>query len=114
MYSVQKEEEGVISISQQKSRFTYKIHCLTNYPDYKFSYPFIFIKKNIQTGNYSIEESIPILCENWKTGNFIHHNGYEYRRLTQYEFDKFCSENTEFKNRFPDNGKLFDFITSKN
>ena len=45
MYSVELEKEGVMSISQQKERFTYKIHGLTNYPDYRFSHPFIFIKK---------------------------------------------------------------------
>ena len=114
MYSVEQEEGGVMSISQQKSRFTYKIHGLTNYPKYRFSHPFIFIKKNLVTGSYSILESLPVLPEKWKTGNFIHHEGFEYRRLTQYEFDRFCSENKEFNMRFPDNGKLFDNISRKN
>ena len=114
MYSVELEKEGVMSISQEKERFTYKIHGLTNYPDYRFSHPFIFIKKNLLNGSCSIIESLPVLPEKWKYGNFIHHEGFEYRRLTQYEFDKFCSENREFKTRFPDNGKLFDYISSKN
>ena len=114
MYSVSEEDQGVMSISQKKSRFNYKIHGLTNYPNYKFTHPCIFIKKNIETGESVILESFPILSEKWKSGNFIHTLGFEYRRLTQYEFDKYCSENQEFKHRYPDNSKLFEDITLKN
>lgn len=114
MYSVNIEDNGLLSISQTKDRFSYKIHGLTNFPDYKFTQPFIYLKKNLITGHFVIEESLPKLLKSWKTGNFIYEDGFEYRRLTQYEFDKFCFEDPEFKIRFPDNSKLFEHIKSKN
>lgn len=115
MYSVTQDDDGLMTIEQQKSRFSYKIHGLTNYPGYRFSHPFIFLKKKIGAGSedFFIVETIPTVPERWREGNFIHHNGYEYRRLDQYEFDKLCYENEPFRERFPDNSKLYEELITK-
>ena len=115
MYLVTKDDDGLMTIQQQKNRFSYKIHGLTNYPEYRFSHPFIFLKRKIgaDVEDFLIVEAIPIVPERWREGNFIHHDGYEYRRLSQFEFDKLCFENDLFRERFPDNSKLYEELITK-
>lgn len=85
---------------------TIKMHYSTNFNDYQK--PPINLYKvmkltdcsNQDKDNYDIVERPPFLSSDWKNGNFAIDNNIRYERLTQYEYDKYCFDNSIYNSNY--------------
>lgn len=109
MYIVsQNAEQEVFTIENPKSKRIVNVDSKTNYSNYKSAPSSYYRKKNIKTEKFEIIIISPKLAKRWNYGDFIHDdNVYEYQRLTQFEFDRWVSENATMREHYPDNHALY-------
>jgi hypothetical protein len=96
-------------INNLNKQNTIKMHYSTNFNDYQKP-PINLYKVMKLTGssnkdkdkdNYDIVERPPFLSPDWKNGNFtIDDNNIRYERLTQYEYDKYCFDNSIYNSNY--------------
>lgn len=96
-------------INNLNKQNTIKMHYSTNFNDYQK--PPINLYKVMKLtdcsnqdkdkDNYDIVERPPFLSPHWKNGNFaIDDNNIRYERLTQYEYDKYCFDNSIYNSNY--------------
>lgn len=96
-------------INNLNKQNTIKMHYSTNFNDYQK--PPINLYKVMKLtdcsnqdkdkDNYDIVERPPFLSPDWKNGNFtIDDNNIRYERLTQYEYDKYCFDNSIYNSNY--------------
>lgn len=87
------EKDDIIKIIYSNKKI-YKMNYSTNCYRYKKPPHNLYKKQDISNEIPStIITANPLLLEKWKYGNFIQEKNYQYERLTQYEYDKYCYDN---------------------
>lgn len=109
MYIVSKNvEQEVFTIENPNNKRIVNVDSKTNYNNYKSAPPCYYKKTHLKTGKCEIINISPKLAKRWNYGDFIHDdNVYEYQRLTQFEFDRWVSENATMRAQYPDNHALY-------